>query len=345
MGRRLILTTGGKVVRFLTVLLLATSALRADPFILPTSNSTLFEPGGEEGYFVGTVDKPWSSGTFGCVRSNGWQLHEGIDIACVDRDSKGEPIDPVFATADGVVAYVNDHAGLSNYGRYVILAHEIDGLNVLSLYAHLSEIGDETVKGARVTQGQPIAIMGRTSNTRQRISRERAHLHFEINLMINEHFEEWFSKYMIGARNDHGKWNGLNLVGVDPTALFVAQRERGDSFRFVDFVRNQREFCRVRVPLADFSWLRNYPTLIRRNDAALQEGIVAYELILSFNGMPIQAVPRGRSEIEGVNQIKLLSVENELYSDNRCCKLVEKTGSWKLTSRGMRWIEKLTYKP
>src|SRR4051812_25821680 len=84
-------------------------SVRAQPFQLPTANQALFEKGGEERFFVGTVGKPWITGTFGCVRSDGAQMHEGLDIRCLQRDKHGEPMDPVMATADGTVAYFNTH--------------------------------------------------------------------------------------------------------------------------------------------------------------------------------------------------------------------------------------------
>src|ERR1051325_11735109 len=86
-----------------TAAILAQSG-RADIFQLPTANRAIYEPGREEHYFVGTVGKPWTSGTFGCVRTDGWQLHEGLDIRCLQRDKRGEPIDPVMASNDGTVA-------------------------------------------------------------------------------------------------------------------------------------------------------------------------------------------------------------------------------------------------
>ena len=49
-------------------------------FQLPTPNRALFEPGSEADYFTPTVGRTWPSGTFGCVRSEGWQMHEGLDI-------------------------------------------------------------------------------------------------------------------------------------------------------------------------------------------------------------------------------------------------------------------------
>lgn len=124
--------------------LLASAALQfaasGQPFQLPTANHSLFEQGGEEQFFVGTVGKPWVTGTFGCVRTDGWQMHEGLDIKCLKRDKRNEPVDPVMASADGTVAYVSTKPGLSNYGKYVILRHRIEGIDVYTLYAHLSEI-------------------------------------------------------------------------------------------------------------------------------------------------------------------------------------------------------------
>src|SRR5205823_2886172 len=86
----------------------------AQPFHLPTANHALFDRGQEEKFFVGTVGKPWTSGTFGCVRTDGWQMHEGLDIRCLQHDSRGEPIDPVMSTADGTIAYLNSRPSLSN---------------------------------------------------------------------------------------------------------------------------------------------------------------------------------------------------------------------------------------
>ena len=131
----------------------------AQLFRLPTSNRALFEKGGEARFFAPTVGRPWTSGMFGCVRTDGMQMHEGLDILSVQRDRRGEPTDPVAATADGVVAYVNAKSGLSNYGRYLILRHVIEGLEVYSLYAHLAQIRSCTML--------PIAAGFGISNTAQ----------------------------------------------------------------------------------------------------------------------------------------------------------------------------------
>ena len=56
----------------LAFLLLALFTLRAvaQPFHLPTANRAIFTTGGEEKFFAGTIGKPWTTGAFGCVRTN-----------------------------------------------------------------------------------------------------------------------------------------------------------------------------------------------------------------------------------------------------------------------------------
>src|SRR6266853_6160594 len=226
--------------------------LSAQPFHLPTANHALFEKGGEERFFVGTVGKPWTTGMFGCVRNEGAQMHEGLDIRCLQRDKRGEPTDPVMATADGTVAYINTHPALSNYGNYIVLHHRIEGLDIYSLYAHLHEVRRDLRMGQSVKAGEPIAIMGRTANTREGISKDRAHVHFELNLFVSDRFSSWYKKAARGERNDHGDWNGQNLLGLDPRLILLGQREIGDKFSLLGFIQKQTELCRVLVQKKDF---------------------------------------------------------------------------------------------
>src|SRR6201985_1521396 len=80
------------------------------PFQFPTANHALYEPGQELKFFAPTApDKPWTSGSFGCVRDNSTRMHEGLDIRCLQRDRHGEPTDPVCASADGTVVYFSKH--------------------------------------------------------------------------------------------------------------------------------------------------------------------------------------------------------------------------------------------
>jgi murein DD-endopeptidase MepM/ murein hydrolase activator NlpD len=311
---------------------------------LPTINHALFEPGGEERFLVGTVGKPYTSGRFGCVRSDGHQIHEGLDIKCVQRDRRGEPLDKVTATADGSVVYINSKPGLSNYGKYIVLRHQIDGLEIYSLYAHLNEIRDGLRPGSPVKAGEMIALMGHTSNTHEGISKDRAHVHFEIDLLVNERFPTWYHKTFPDQRNDHGVWNGLNLLGLDPRIILLNQAGEGPRFSFLHYVQNQTELCRVLVRNANFPWLHRYTPLIHRNPLAEKEGAAAYEIALNYNGVAFQLTPRAPSEIHPGPKYQLLSVNEPEEQDHPCRKLVAKThGHWQLATAGIHLLDQLTF--
>jgi murein DD-endopeptidase MepM/ murein hydrolase activator NlpD len=330
---------------FLSGLLLSVRlAALAQPFHLPTANQALFEKGGEEKFFVGTSGHAWTSGCFGCVRSGGRQMHEGLDIKCLQRDKRGEPSDPVMATADGTVAYMNNRPSLSNYGRYIVLRHSIGGLEIYSLYAHLEEFAGGLKAGQAVKAGEKIAVMGRTSNTRAGISRERAHVHFELNLFYNDHFSAWFKKHYPKEHDDHGIWNGQNLVGFDPRLIFLAQREEGPNFNLAHWLQHRTEVCRVLVRKTDFSWPKRYPMLVQNDQALPRERIAGYEMALDFNGLPFELIPRAASQMKGTAQYQLLSVNEAEYTKNHCRKLVTRRGAhWQLGREGIDLLDLLTY--
>lgn len=318
-------------------------AASAQPFHLPTANRALLEKGAEEKFFVGTTGKPWPSGTFGCVRSEGGQMHEGLDIRCGKRDRKGEPLDPVMASAPGTVAYLNSRVGTSNYGRYAVLKHLIEGMEVFTLYAHLSEFAPGLKTGQAVRAGEVIATMGRTSNTRERISQERAHVHFEINLFNSDRFSAWYKKEHPKTPDDHGMWNGMNLLGLDPRLVFLAEQAPGASFSLLKFVQSRPELCRVFVRDASFSFVKRYPMLLRPNPLAQKEGVAGYEIALDFNAVPIQLTPRAASEIKSKVRYQLLSVNAAEEEKNPCRHLVIRRGQgWELTNHATTFLDLLT---
>jgi murein DD-endopeptidase MepM/ murein hydrolase activator NlpD len=320
----------------------AVATATAQALHLPTANRALFEKAGEDRFFVGTIGKPWTSGGFGCVRSEGWQLHEGLDVRCRQHDQRGEPLDPILATADGTVAYANTHPGLSNFGNYLILRHSIDGLEIYSLYAHLASI--QVQPGQSVRAGEAIAKMGRTANTHEGISQDRAHLHFELDLLANPRFAAWQQKKAPGQRNDHGAYNGQNLLGVDPRMLLLWQQQLGAKFNLVTCLRAQTELCRVLVRTPNLAWAQRYPALTRRNPVAEKEGVAGYELALTFNGMPFEVIPRAAAELKGKARYWLRSVNDAEQAKNPCGKLVtRKSGGWRLTAKAEQLLDLLMY--
>jgi murein DD-endopeptidase MepM/ murein hydrolase activator NlpD len=327
----------------LGLLLFLARAVAAQPFQLPTANQALFEPAGQDRYFVPTPGKTWLSGAFGCVRSDGWQMHEGLDVKCLQRDRAGEPVDPVLATADGVVAYINNRPALSNYGRYIVLLHRISGMEIYSLYAHLSEIQSGLRAGRPVRGGEQIAVMGRTSNTRERISKERAHVHFELNLFYSDHFNSWFKRHFPGERNDHGLFNGENLVGIDARLILLAGHEEGMRFDLLNWIQHRTELCRVLVRQTDFPWLRRYPMLVKQSALGRGERAAGYEIALDFNGLPYELIPRAAGSFKSAAKYQLLSVNEPEYTKRPCRRLVTRQGSrWELANNGLSLLDLLT---
>ena len=327
----------------LAMALAAVAAAAQSPFQFPTANHWLYEPGQELKFFAPTAPgKPWTTGSFGCVRSGGWQMHEGLDILHQHTDRHGEPTDPVMATADGTVVYVSSKPALSNYGKYIVIRHLVEGLEIYSLYAHLSDIQPGVAAGKPVKAGEVIAVMGRTSNTGERISQDRAHCHFELNVFVNENFAAWYRKYLPGQRNDHGIWNGLNLNGLDPREILLGERD--GKFSLLNFVRGQTELCRVQVRATGFPYVKRYAPLVLPNPRAAKEGVAGYEVALNYNGVAFALMPRAVSELKGASRFQLLSVNEPEARAHPCRKLVEqRDGHWQLTSQGMRELELLVY--
>ena len=329
----------------LVVIIFAAVKLSAQsPFQFPTANHALYDAGSDLKFIAPTTpDRSWTSGSFGCVRNDGWRMHEGLDIRSLQHDKHGEPTDPVMATADGVVWYVNNKPGLSNYGRYLVIAHKIDGLEIYSLYAHLGTIQPGVIPGKKVKAGETIAIMGRTSSA-ETILKERAHVHFELNLFVNDRFAAWFKKNSPGERNDHGSANGQNLDGLDPREILVAEHSPVKKFNLLNYIRSQTELCRVLVRATDFPYLKRYAPLVLKNPVAEKAGVAGYEIALNYNGVAFALMPRAASEIKGTAKFQLLSVNAAEQKANPCRKLVvQRGGRWQLTDKGQRELEMLVY--
>jgi murein DD-endopeptidase MepM/ murein hydrolase activator NlpD len=195
------------------------------------------------------------------------------------------------------------------------MQHQVDGLTVYTMYAHLRAIASGLSIGQARKSGEIIATMGRTSNTRQGISRERAHLHFEICLLANPNFSAWYKKNLAGQRNDHGPWNGQNLIGIDPWKLFLGQHQ---------------------------DKAKRHPNLV--NSMKPPKAIAGYEISLDPNGVPVSSTPRDASSFSSEEPFKLLHVNPVAYKQSPCRKLVFKKGQqWVLTAKGITHIKLLTY--
>ena len=186
--------------------------------------------------------------------------------------------------------------------------------------------------------------MGRTSNTSSGIPRERAHVHFEIGFQINERFPQWYAKYRKGLRNDHGAWNGQNMIGLDPAALFRDQARLGNKFSIRDHIRSKPELLRVFIRTSRLSLAERSGPLVLKNPRAESEGVHGYEIALSAFGVPLEIIPRSQSEYPVTQRMTLLRVNDSVARTEDCRKLVRaRSGKWELGTAGSDLLELMAY--
>lgn len=248
--------------------------------------------------FEGETSKPWQGGAYGLVRNavrlNGevvlTKFHEGIDIAPINRDRAGNPLDLVSSIADGRVVHVSPIAGRSNYGKYVVVEHQWENSFVYSLYAHLAEITR--------SPGDPVragSALGRMGYTGAGINRTRAHLHLEVALLMGRRFDDW-QKAFGGGINHHGLFNGMNLSGIDVARLFLEHRANPE-LRFSEFVATTPVYFKVAVPASGTpDFLQRHPWMQR----GTAEKAVSWEISFSATGQPIAFEAREKPVTEPV---------------------------------------------
>lgn len=283
----------------------------------PTPNAAYLEGKPREDYLQPTASGDPDSGLFGCVRSGGGQFHEGVDLKPVARDRKGEPTDPVFAAMTGVVRHVNAKAGESSYGRYVVLEHPEMTPPVYTLYAHLASIDDAIKPGVTVTRGQVLATMGRTSGG-YTIPRERAHLHFEIGVMMTRQFQAWYDWKKFGSPNEQGLWNGMNLMGVHPIDFFDQYRARRVN-NFQEYFERMPAVARVRVAtnrVPDF--VQRYPSLL--TEETPMGGVSGWEIKVNATGLPFAWTPLKATDVLGwrAGEVRVVEADAEALKRFRC---------------------------
>lgn len=264
---------------------------------LPTENDAIYRGDGPGFYqyivrdWQGVQSTPWEGGQYGFVRNptespSGiiyTRFHEGIDIRPMERDARGEPLDPVRAIAAGHVVHTNLVPGFSNYGKYVVVEHRWDGSNYYSLYGHLSSI--QVQVGQRVEQRDQLGVMGHTG---EGLDQARAHLHLELNLMLSRRFEPWYDYFSKSDPNRQGLYNGINLIGLDIARLYLALQKR-PSLTIPEFLAEEETFYRVLLPGSkNFDLARLYPWMIARKT---EERPASWEISFNRVGVPVKIEP------------------------------------------------------
>ena len=332
----------------LTLIASSTASLAVDSRIeisLPTDNDALFGGGGPEFYqyierdFHGEKSTPWEGGRYGFVRNpvptvQGLiytRFHEGIDIRCLHRDARNEPLDDVRAIADGKVVHTNHVPGYSNYGRYIVIEHVWDGSPYYSLYGHLSEIVVNV--GQRVNRGERIARMGYSG---EGLNQARAHLHLEMNLMFNRNFESWHDRFFRDP-NHNGIYNGINLAGLDIARFFLEHEKRPD-LTVPEFLAEEETFYKVAVPESSHFDLRKfYPWMVKNVSANAK----SWEVSFARSGVPLQIQARSEPVAQPtLTYVKKTTINCAYLTRDELAGIGEHAH---LTENGMRLMQLLTW--
>jgi murein DD-endopeptidase MepM/ murein hydrolase activator NlpD len=333
----------------LALLWLAAARSQAEPLglVLPTENDAIFRGEGSEFYqyiernYQGEKSTPWEGGRYGFVRNpvptgSGLiftRLHEGIDIRPLQRDASGEPLDPVRAIAAGMVVHTNQATGYSNYGKYVVVEHTFDGCHYYSLYGHLSSIAVHN--GQRVQPRDQLGIMGHTG---EGLNQARAHVHLELNLMLSRHFEAWHDNFFKNDPNRHGRYNGLNLAGLDIARLYLALQKR-PALTIPEFLAEEETLYRVLLPASrNFDLAKFYPWMVRQKT----EGEMgSWEVSFNRAGVPlkIQANAKSVSEPE-LSYMKPSGAGAALLTNDR---VSGHGASARLTEKGQQFMRLLVW--
>ena len=334
--------------RAIAFLLCAIAGLHAQPLIdFPTENHALTKGRPQDFFmfverdFEGQKSQPWQGGQFGYVRGpqrSGesviyTHLHEGVDIRPVRRDASGNPLDQVLAAAAGRVVHTSKEAGASNYGRYVVIEHRWDGSPYFTLYAHLASISVEP--GQTVSQGQPIGILGFTGAG---INRERAHVHFETCMLLSDNFDAWHNAHFPNSPNRHGLYNGLNLVGTDPSRLLI-EAGKNPGLKISDHIASSEPFFSILINNSpNFSLVRNYPWLVPAGEVANPP---AWKITFSRVGVPLKV----EASKERLAEPRAVWVKETPYATLHATKglITGSPSAPRLTDSGKRFARLLTW--
>lgn len=316
--------------------------------VLPTENDALFRNEPSKYYmwvqrnFEQEVSNPWEGGQYGYVRGPVrvganvafMHFHEGMDVAPIKRDEKGEPLDEVRSISDGEVVHVSDNPHASNYGRYIVVKHDWGFGPFYSLYAHLSK--SLATEGQKVEPGTPIAIMGHTGVG---IDKPRSHTHVEINMMMNLHYGGGVEGVVKGSATGHGIYNGLNLTGFDISGLLLMNR-KDPSKTVLDFIRTIPVEFKVLVPRkGDVELLGLYPWL----GVETETPSPSWEISLSDDGLPLQFKPSQQAVPHAT--VTWVREEAMPYSYHTRGYVTGSGSRMSLTSSGVHYMELIMNEP
>jgi hypothetical protein len=189
----------------------------------------------------------------------------------------------------------------------------------------LAQVSPGITVDTPVRTGQVLGVMGRSAGSRP-LPKERAHLHFEIGLRLTDNFQPWYDARKFGSPNDHGIWNGMNLVGIDPLAFYDAFRAR-EVDNFEDYWRRRPVAVTVRWATSEVpDFVRRYPAL--RAEPMPLIGLAGWEIAFDRFGVPLSCRPMGTADVEGyrAGELRIISTDEAELAQTTSKSLVRRRG-------------------
>lgn len=329
-------------VYLLLLTLQASGIVLPSGWVWPTPNPAFLNDEPPEHFLQPTVSGRVESGAFGCTRNEGQRFHEGVDLFPIERDRRGEADDPIFAASAGTVVYLNRDASLSSYGKYLVLEHDRLGLPLISLYSHFAQIDRGLEVGDRVAAGDRLGLMGRSAS--YHIPPERAHLHFEIGLRLGDEasFAAWHARFYPEDQNDHGVWNGLNLLGFDPLSFYRWLDASDGPVQPAKYVEALPRSLVLRV------WLPRIPAFVMRHPDLVDGGVPdilpdGWEIVFTPWGLPIHWTPLNHRPSDHDGDLEIVFVDARALEEWPCRHLVAKTDNGFALRQSLRAILEILF--
>ena len=301
----------------------------------PTAQTNLVDVSNHDVYMA-TASGRIESAHFGSTRTRSFggrllpAFHMGIDIAPLRRDRRNRALDPIKAVADGEVRYANRVIGHSNYGLYVVLVHDTPMGKIYTLYAHLREIADGVRAGAAVSRGDVLGTMGNTPSSIIPVA--RSHLHFEVGVIQNHRFSLWAASEEI--RNQHGRYHGWNLAGVQPLALYE-NTDPVQGFSMLAYLETVPVAFKLVVDARrSVDYFERYPLLWEGDDSPRGQMVLS----VSESGVVLRGRPATDEEVAEGQLPYVLEVDEEALGRNGLRIVVSRGDSWRLGNQGVRWL-------
>ena len=130
-----------------------------------------------------TGEQGVEGGRFGALRINengGIGSHNGLDIAAEENEALYTMVDGVVVAAKGGIS-ANTRGG-RDFGNYVVIKTQIDGVDYWNLYAHLNSVSAK--EGFLISKGDFIGLSGKTGNASDESNPTpvTSHVHVEFRL-------------------------------------------------------------------------------------------------------------------------------------------------------------------